>query len=485
MVQPVSNSQRRSRSRRSSTFRSRSKIRRLCNGVQKLDDRRLLMADFALVVTNGEDFGEGSFREAVEIASGDSSVDKIVIEGSVDLISVDSAVEFTGTQDLHIQGNGATLRASDTFTGDGVFISSAAADLSISRLTVDGDFEEGETAANGIFVPVPAEATGTLHVSLDRVRLINSGLFGLHIDDQLPEPDDEENLAGFDSDASIALRMKRSTVENNGIGALDYDGVRVDDGGDGSIFAHIRNTHIDGNGGDGLELDERGDGGVTMHVKDSTFDANGFFDEEDLDDGLDVDEAGAGGIRAFLSDVSLIGNFDEGLDLDEEDDGGAYVSLKGVRANSNLDEGIKVSEEDAGDVRAMLKDVVSEGNGDDGIELEEEDEGSLYLFARDVRADSNGDSGIQLEESGDGSLVALLKDVRVRGNAGNGAQLAESGNGNLFARVADSVFAVNGEFGIQAEQEDDGFGLLLLNDVQLHSNTLGDVDANGVRARGD
>ena len=195
----------------------------------RVDDQRIQNLGFradtifpiegTVVVTNELNFGPGSFRNAVQIASENPEVDEIVFEANVDLVVLQSPVEYTGTQDLEIKGNSAMIRAADTLEGPGVFISSAAADLALSRLTIDGDFEDGESPANGIFVPIPSDTDGKVTVELDRVKILNSGLHGLHIADQLN-----------DSPADIKLILRRSSVINNGIGLLDFDGVRVDEG---------------------------------------------------------------------------------------------------------------------------------------------------------------------------------------------------------------------------------------------------------------
>ena len=371
-----------------------------------------------VMVTSEADTGEGSFRYAVQIASENPGVNRIAFSRRVDTVVIDTAVEYTGAQDLKISGNGVEIVASDNFVGAGVFISSAAADIALSKLTIDGDFQEGENLANGIYVPVPGDATGKVSVSLDRVTIKNAALHGLHIADQLE-----------DSAASIGLKMRRSTVVNNGIGKIDYDGVRVDEGGEGNLYASISDSQIDANGGDGLELDERGDGNVDAYVTKTSFNDNGFFDEDydpenppvddngeirdeqDLDDGFDIDEAGEGGIIVKVTRSEAINNFDEGFDFDEEDGGGIVMTFDRVLAAGNSDEGVKAGEEDEGGIIARLSRVDLIGNGDDdkaveadggeGMQISEEDEGSFSARLTRVNAIGNGTQGIKIEEEGD------------------------------------------------------------------------------------
>ncbi len=434
----------------------------------------LISTSGPLTVTNGDNFGPGSLRYAVQVAGDNPGVNKIIISDDVDLITLEQTAEYIGTHNLRIYGNHAVIQAAPSFADDGIFISSNAANVQFKDITFDGAFQPGQIAANGIFMPVPITAQGTINVSLNNVTLLNNGLFGLHIADQIN-----------DSPASIKLRVHDTDVRNNGIGALDYDGIRVDEGGDGNIKATISWTHIDANGGDGLELDERGNGRVNLLVESSTFNENGFFNEEDLDDGLDVDEAGAGSVFVKLRNVELNDNLDEGLDLDEEDAGSIRLDAGNILVNRNLDEGVKVSEEGAGNLFARIRNVTANENGDDGIELEEEENGRVDVRLDNVTVKSNGDSGLQIAESGRGNLTARLYDVVSRFNTGNGADFEEADNGFFRIYVDDSIFSNNMEFGISAIQGLRGYGLLFLDDVDVRRNTLGNFIAQDVKIIGD
>ncbi|WP_253159732.1 bifunctional metallophosphatase/5'-nucleotidase [Stieleria tagensis] len=472
-----------------------------------------------LRVTGETDSGSGSLREAIQIANDNPGIDRIVFAKNVDVVSLDSAVEYTGRQDLKIQGENVVLRASEQFVGLGLLVSSAAADLVLSKLTIDGDFDEGETPANGIYIPVPAEAQGEISVKLDQVTIRNVGLHGLHIADQIN-----------DSDASVHLHVRRSTIVNNGIGQIDYDGIRVDEGGRGDLHADISESQIDGNGGDGLELDERGVGSVYANVSHTSFNDNGFFDEffdpnapenagleQDLDDGFDIDEADEGGIWASVRRSEAINNFDEGFDFDEAGEGGIVMSFDRVVARDNSDEGIKADEEDQGGIHLSLSRVDLIGNGDDdksvevgggegiqvsevdegnfvanlsrvnaigngsqGIKIEEDDEGLLTAFLDRVESTGNGGSGIKIEEAGDGALLARLNRVESNANEGDGVEILESDDGLLFGQISKSKFNDNEDVGIVAEQEGAGFGLLTLRDVESKDNGEGAAELDGV-----
>jgi 2',3'-cyclic-nucleotide 2'-phosphodiesterase (5'-nucleotidase family) len=430
-----------------------------------------------VIVTNEFNSGVGSLRNALQLASTDPKINRIQFDRSVNEIKVNEPLVYSGGHSLRIDGSDVRIVASDSFSGEGILISTSAADLRISDLVIDGTFDAsaGDVPANGIYVPVPSTARGLLSVSLKDVQLLNNGLFGLHIADQLN-----------DSDASISLTLDRVIVLQNGIGALDYDGVRVDEGGIGDLYADIQRSTINTNGGDGLELDERGDGRVVLDVRDSTFSFNGFFNEEDLDDGLDIDEAGPGGIFAYLTDVAINDNFDEGLDLDEAQEGSITLIAKDLVANRNRDEGIKLSEEDEGGVFATLNDVdaqlngLTEGDESDGIRLEEEGDGGVAFYFTRVNASGNGDEGIQITEEDEGSLVGQISRSKVEDNGDKGIQLEEAGAGNFIVFLERTSVIGNGDpIGIAAEQADEGFGFLSLFRVDL----VGELDANGVRVR--
>lgn len=360
-----------------------------------------------LTVTTDADSGSGSLRDAIVQANGDATIDSIKIKNGIGTIVIESALEYTGDQDLSLDGNGTAIQASGGFADDGLVISSAGADLRFSRLTVDGNLK----VANGIYVPIPAGQGGTVTVSLQDVSIINSGLFGLHIADQINN-----------SDASINLSVSNSQIENNGVGDLDFDGVRVDEGGIGDIWARITSSSIDGNGGDGLELDERGDGDVDLRVVGSSFNDNGFYNVADLDDGLDVDEAGPGGIIATFGNSSFSNNLDEGLDLDEEDEGSIDVNISNIDADGNKDEGVKVSEEGAGGLTVDLSNATAIDGGDDGIQLEEEDGGSLEVFVVNLTAIDNSKFGLKIEQDtvGDDTGILNLNNSTLEPN-GDGA----------------------------------------------------------------
>ncbi|MEM0914509.1 MAG: hypothetical protein AAGK09_07850 [Planctomycetota bacterium] len=422
-----------------------------------------------VTITSPADDGAGSLREAIAKANADASVTQIHVGRGVGTITLDSALTYTGTQPLTLSGEGVTIRAADAFAGDGLIVSSGDADLTLVEITLDGAFADGKTAANGVYIPVGPDASGMLAVTLDRVTLINHGLFGLHVADQL-----------HDSPAGIRLTVNETSVTNCGIGALDYDGIRVDEGGPGDIDADIENTAIDANGGDGLELDERGPGSVLAEIDDTTFDDNGFFNEEDLDDGFDIDEQGPGDIKASLEDVTLNGNLDEGLDFDEEDAGDIDVALEDVAANGSTDEGIKFNEEGPGGIAADFEDVDASGNGDDGIELDESGDGPIDADFEDVTAFGNGRDGVLLLESGEGGIAGKLEDFVASNNDGSGLTMIADDAGTLDASLRRASFVSNTDYGVYARQDAPPPGRLTTRRLRTHGNGEGDFELDNV-----
>lgn len=162
-----------------------------------------------------------------------------------------------------------------------------------------------------------ADAAGTVRVALHGAAATDNAEFDLHLDGGTNA-----------SPAGVELHLVGTSVLRNGTTALDKDGVRVDERGDGGIRAAITGSHLGGNGAEGVELDEGGGGGVDLLVTHSTFNDNGFFSEEDAEDGIDVDEADAGDVRVVILGAQVNGNFDEGVDLNEGDDGSLFLSAR-------------------------------------------------------------------------------------------------------------------------------------------------------------
>ncbi|MEE2640028.1 MAG: hypothetical protein VX768_05335 [Planctomycetota bacterium] len=278
------------------------------------------------------------------------------------------------------------------------------------------------------------------------------------------------DTSGSDSDASIRLELTDCHVVGNGFGALDADGIRVDEGGLGNLHVTTLNSRIIGNGSDGIELDERGEGNLRALTDNSRFVGNGNFSSDDLDDGYDLDEAGSGDLWFRATSTVFLNNFDEGIDLDEEGNGDLTLSLRGIRAIGNTDEGIKASEEGTGDLFGHLYRIVSNENGE-GLELEEADEGSLDLVARSIVAHRNNDgNGMKLEEDDNGGLSALVANSVFFDNAEMGLEIDEDEAGSVDLTARQIFVRRNGESGLQIKEDDEGDLSTVLTQIQPREN---------------
>ncbi|MGB5741824.1 MAG: hypothetical protein WBM65_05310 [Sedimenticolaceae bacterium] len=446
----------------------------------------IAMAGKTAIVTNGNDDGPGSFRAAVDAANDDDSIDEIRFAPGL-VVDLKTEVVYTGDQHLEISGRGATVSgatgdpavAENSTWGGGLFVSESAGDLEITNISFVDSFN------NGVAVFLP-ESDGTVKVKLTNVKISGSQFHGLLVDGQSTtgyNTDDVihplcEDPYPVDAGVTIEIEIKNSTVVGNGdldpsfdtsiaTGCpQDFDGVRVDQGGDGDIEADIENSHFDGNLADGMELDETEDGSVYADVKNSTFEGNGETvppsdrpDLTDFDDGFDIDEAGNGDIVAKVKNTSLSANFDEGLDLDEAGEGDVEVEVKNSVADGNTDEGLKADEEDGGDLVVKINNTSSSGNkANDGVSFVETGDGDLEADIKNSHFDSNG-----IEDEGDGLNI--------------GSEDA----GVLEVNVKNSTATENVGRGIDAEHDGDDLGSTL--DVK-NSNLSGNADGP-IRIRGD
>ena len=364
------------------------------------------------VFADSKVYDESSFIEAIDYANADNSIEHIIFEKNVH-ISLTSPIIYTGSQDIEFIGNNATIDGASAgsftldndltaVTEDGTIMFNTAANIRIQRLSVVN------SATRGIVVNIPESAQGEdIHVSLHKVHITDTALYGLHIDDNADEFDD--GISG--SDIGIELNISYSSFTGNGTGAIDFDGVRVDERGLGDITAVIKHTHIDANGGDGIELDEGGDGSVYATMRHVTLNGNGFYDAEDLDDGFDIDEVGAGDVVVTLVNVEVKHNQDEGLDFDEAGEGSVELKLYNVVAMDNADEGIKVDEEEAGDIDAKLTKVMVMASGDDGIQFTELGEGTIEAKLKKVSAIDNKKYGIKMEQWVEEDEATIIEDA--------------------------------------------------------------------------
>jgi hypothetical protein len=381
-------------------------------------------------VTNSQDAGPGSFRAAIEKASLDPSIGRIEFRSGLSPIMLASPVVYTGGQTLDVVGNGAVIDGSGLDAAAlAAFLANTAGNLSVSRLTVRNAPQEG------LVYQVPATATGTKKVTLLGVQIVGNDGHGVLINDQV-SPDDVANPNG--SEASLDVSVIGSRFADNGFGALDRDGLRVNEGGNGNLKILVSLTRADHNGADGIELDERSVGDVVFNVSLSEITGNGSFDVTlaDLDDGMDVDESDDGALIGKVVASSANDNFEEGWDFNENDAGDFRVEMTLVEASRNLEEGIDFEEDDdfqgGGDLITTVVGIKADGNG------------------------PGGDAGLKIRERGDGNIDATVRGAQTNGNLAGGINVREQGIGDLLARIERTMATANGLDGISLREDDDG-----------------------------
>jgi len=383
-------------------------------------------------VTNSNDSGAGSLREALS-----SGATVISIHKSVSTINIIDTLQYENTAPLTIIGSGQTVDGNDL--EDTLLEITNGADLTISNLdfTVSGGYDvyTKQGGGKGIFVNVPTDRKGIVSLWLTNVTVSNVGRHGIHIlDCDAINCGAGDGGKGNGSPASIFINLTNVIIDSVGNGGFDSDGMRIDERGEGDIIFNVVNSSFFNIGADGIELDEGGDGDIAVNARNSLFKFNGAYcdgidpttttpadpacieDDDgklvlDLDDGFDIDEAGKGSVTGQIKNILLNNNFDEGLDIDEEGEGGINIDLVKIKASNNGDEGIKVSEDDGGDVVAHLRGVTTTQNGDDGIQIEQDHDGDIIVTVNSTTSIDNNKKGLKLNQDGYGG-----GNLKVRGS---------------------------------------------------------------------
>lgn len=435
----------------------------------------------SLLVTSSADDGPGSFRWAIEEANADPGIGTVRIRGGLEPIALLGTVRFTGSQPLQVAAANGVIDGAGA--GGTAFEVTGGGDLTIEGLTVQN------APGEGIAVLVPSDAEGTIRVSLRNVTIADNRGHGFLVNDQDNPVAGDEQPDSSGSAAGLHIEVQNSRFVRNGFSVSDRDGIRINEGAEGSLTFLARGVLAEGNGADGIELDERGSGDVYIEVRNSRVLRNGSFDPEDQDDGFDIDEMDDGSIIGFLTHVDASDNFEEGLDFNENNAGDLRVDLTNVTANNNPEEGIDYEEDDdfagGGDLVATMRNVTANGNGGDGgLKIREKGAGSLQVDVTRVEANDNTVSGIAIREDADGSLVACIRAARTRGNAAHGIDFDENSTGDLTASVYGTISTANGAFGVRADQQLPGVGTLLLQGTDLAGNAGGTITGNNVTVTG-
>jgi hypothetical protein len=439
---------------------------------------RAVGAAIVVHVTSNADAGPGSLRQALLDAGGDPAIGVVHVTKGLGTIAIAQPLVFTGAQALTLRGSDATIDGLALGAGESALVATGGASLDIRELTVQN------APGSGILVDVPAGASGTISFSLSGSHIRDNGKHGVIVNDQTEYFKDPNSTLPDGSDASLLVLVQGSEFDGNGNGEIDQDGLRVNEGGIGSITATIRGSIFRRSGADGLELDERGDGDAIFTVERTQLVSNGAFSTVDPDDGIDVDESGNGHIVARFTDVVASDNSEQGVDLNENDAGDLEVFMTRVEASRNAEEGIEFEEDDdvagGGDLRARLLWTTTIGNGagggDAGLKLREKDVGNLSAEIINAVSSTNvGLQGILVREDADGSMDATITSATTTGNGSDGIKLDENGNGNLSVRVIGSTSSNNAGAGIDAEQQASGAGTLRVRSLIGGGNADGDI----------
>jgi hypothetical protein len=426
-----------------------------------------------ILVSSADDAGPGSFRDAVERANADASIGRIQFAGTGWTVALSATIEYTGPQDLVLDGNGVTLDAAGVAAGP-AFRATGGGSLRLSALRLHN------SPGDGVAVDVPSSSSGTLRVSLHGVQIVGNQGHGFVINDQDdPSTTDGVQPNASGSDASLDVLVVNSLFERNGYSVSDRDGLRVNEGGAGSLSIVVRNTVARDNAADGIEVDERGPGDVTATIVGGIITGNGSFDPADLDDGFDIDEYDEGHVIAIVAATDASRNFEEGFDFNENNAGDLRVDLQLVSAEGNGEEGIDLEEDDdfagGGDLVVSAAQVVTSANGvnddgDAGLKIREKGAGNLRATLEGVKARQNRIGGISVREDADGTLTSSVAAAYASGNAGNGLDFDENGAGNLDATVVATTLLGNAA-DLRADEASDGVGSLRVSRVTF--TTLG------------
>ena len=203
----------------------------------------------AILVTSGDDSGPGTLRQALEdLASGLG--DLIFISSRVKRITIESTLEYIGTNSLTIQAEDMPrIIGSDDFD---LLTTNATLEVGIRNVEFEGLGHysiNNQGQGKGIFVDIPDDAVGDAFVTLEDVKVSGVASYGVLVNDCTEVNCGNGNQGtGGGSDASVEVVLNGVTVENSGKGRFDGDGVRVNERGVGDLGAFIIDSSFNYNG---------------------------------------------------------------------------------------------------------------------------------------------------------------------------------------------------------------------------------------------
>ena len=444
-----------------------------------------LGAPSVAIVSSDADSGEGSLRAALEAGARD------IVIATAGPIMTGSPLVYSGEKALSLSGTGQAIMATGDFD---VFQVSNGANLTVIGVNfqgVGGFSIENQGTGKGIFVDLRDDQTGQARIVLKDVMVSGVANHGIHVSD-CDLADDcggGSGGAGGGSAAAITVELTNVVVDDAGNGKFDADGVRVDERDAGSITFRADGSTFTDVGADGVELDEGQDGSVRATATNSTFSSNGTYCDPDLleaflpepDEREDIPEG-----EVTEEDITPTGTPDDScfeVEFETHGDG----SISEYEVGLDLDDGFDIDEAGPGSLIARVYTSQVMMNDDEGLDFDEEDAGKIDLVAMGVEASDNRDDGIKLSEEGDGHVSVYQLDVMAENNGGKGFVYEEADGGNLDAIVENSATAGNddGDVGIEAVQEDEGTGSLVLRNTTVgESETGDDFPVPGVEAVG-
>ena len=462
----------------------------------------------SFIVSNSNDAGEGSLREALNSASKMSEANAIYINAP-GVIKISSTLTYASESPLLIFGKNQTIHANGNFT---ILEVTNGADLSVDHLKFRGPekfsiFNRGDVngpAGKGIFLKVRGDQTGTVNLVMHGVRVSDVAGHGVHIMDcTLADTSGKMKCgegyggAGEGSPASISVSVDASNIINVGMGGYDSDGLRVDERGAGSINASISGSQFIGSGADGVELDEGQEGSVMLYTNNSKYNNNGKYCDPDVmkpfvpseDEGeFEDNQKKASDIAPNMAmNITKKGKYNGAINTGSPDDGCLETEVKfhdsgfveEFEIAIDTDDGVDIDEAGPGDIYGQIVNSEVNGNFDEGFDIDEAGSGGIFMTINNTVANNNSDDGFKHSEEDEGSVTGQVESSTAKDNGGKGFVFEEEGEGNVLI-IASKAFTSNNDdsdnTGMELVQEDEGVGTAHV----FNSTVIDGFDLEGV-----